>query len=170
MVGWTEWSECSVTCGKGIQYRSQTCVSGEETGAAMTTTPCVNAQVESRECSKTDCESRICLILSIFAQKWIKIFCVFVSEGNFSEWSEWSECSNDTDSYRFRIRECLRPEVIECRMGERIQYEICSSNVTSLSQLSSTLPPTTTSLAFDEILELSGKRFRIFSNQKTWYF
>lgn len=116
--------------------------------------PCVNAQVESRECSKTDCESRNFVIFYKFLRRnKLKNF----SEPYFSEWNEWSDCSNDTDSYRFRIRECLRPEIIECRMGERIQYEICSSNVTSVSPSSSTLPPTTTSLAFDEILELSGQ-------------
>lgn len=42
-----------------------------------------------------------------------------------SEWSEWSDCSNDSDSYKFRVRECLNRDLGEC-IGETIQYEICS--------------------------------------------
>lgn len=64
----------------------------------------------------------------------------------FTQWSEWSNCTNDTDSYRFRVRECLRRDKIACRSGELIQYEICAN-------LSGTV---NAKVARDEILELSG--------------
>ena len=45
---WSDWSECSKSCGTGQQYRTTVCASGKS----------CNMQFESRECNSQSCERR----------------------------------------------------------------------------------------------------------------
>lgn len=43
----------------------------------------------------------------------------------YSEWSEWSMCTDDCQSYRYRVRKCLNRDIGPCK-GPSTEYEICS--------------------------------------------
>lgn len=47
---WTDWDECPITCGGGIQNRSRQCI-GPEYGGAN----CTGPWDESRECGTIPC-------------------------------------------------------------------------------------------------------------------
>ncbi|XP_058944976.2 coadhesin-like [Pocillopora verrucosa] len=84
---WTEWSDCGVTCGSGVQNRSRSCTnptpqydgkSCEDVGPAD----------ETKECNKNPCPI----------------------DGNYTAWSKWSECSVTCGrGSRNRSRECINP-------------------------------------------------------------
>ncbi|KAI0237282.1 hypothetical protein LSAT2_012246 [Lamellibrachia satsuma] len=80
---WTEWGECSVSCGGGTRTRNRTC-----TGASFGGKPCEGSSNESEECTTNSCPV----------------------DGYFSEWSGWSSCSvTCADGSQTRDRLCVEP-------------------------------------------------------------
>ncbi|TRY54455.1 hypothetical protein DNTS_023720 [Danionella cerebrum] len=78
---WTEWSPCSVNCGRGVQRRSRTCTNPAPlNGGAF----CEGMSVQKITCSA------VCPV-----------------DGAWEEWSEWTLCSAHCE--RQRWRECNAP-------------------------------------------------------------
>uniref|UniRef100_A0A673FMY2 Netrin receptor UNC5 n=1 Tax=Sinocyclocheilus rhinocerous TaxID=307959 RepID=A0A673FMY2_9TELE len=79
---WTDWSECNVRCGRGIQKRTRTCTNPAPLNGG--------AFCEGMSVQKSTCTSP-CPV-----------------DGGWAEWTMWSVCSSECE--RQRTRECTDPE------------------------------------------------------------
>ncbi|XP_053386492.1 A disintegrin and metalloproteinase with thrombospondin motifs adt-2-like [Mercenaria mercenaria] len=82
---WTTWSNCDVTCGRGVQTRSRSCTNpAPENGG--------------RDCSGNTTETKLCQ----------RDTCPV--HGGWSTWSEWGSCSASCDvGMQRRDRSCSNP-------------------------------------------------------------
>ncbi|KAH1180690.1 hypothetical protein KIL84_001624 [Mauremys mutica] len=101
---WTPWGPCSMSCGEGVQRRSQTCLGQGQ---------CSNGprkRWEIRACSLKDC----CPVM-----------------GGWSAWGPWSSCSvTCAEGVRKRLRSCTEPAPIcggSC-LGPGTDTQSCDTN------------------------------------------
>ena len=84
---WSQWTDCSTTCGGGEQSRSRECyVDSAEEGS---TYDCVigDQEIETRQCYSTDCPI-------------------------WGVWSSWSECNSPcSGGNRTRVKDCTDAEI-----------------------------------------------------------
>ncbi|OQR78231.1 semaphorin-5A-like [Tropilaelaps mercedesae] len=73
---WSVWSDCSATCGGGIQRRERVCM-----GATV--------DLGVHDCAGQSIEERQCAVHSCPTEGW-------------SEWTDWSECDNRGEQHRKR--------------------------------------------------------------------
>ncbi|KAJ8306418.1 hypothetical protein KUTeg_016963 [Tegillarca granosa] len=82
-TGWSEWDECSATCGGGIQWRKRSC-NGPFHGGL----DCDGNYNDSRSCNEQKCPM----------------------DGIWEQWASWQQCSVTCGGgYRFRNRNCNQP-------------------------------------------------------------
>ncbi|KAM4677962.1 LOW QUALITY PROTEIN: SCO-spondin-like [Discoglossus pictus] len=118
---WTPWSDCSVTCGGGIQNRYRFCSDPPPSGSGL---PCEGPDREEQPCNLELCSE----------------------SGHWGEWSPWTDCTKSCGpGVRTRNRTCDSPkprgggdycegpisEVKECQLDE-CQVTNCSSIVGSV--------------------------------------
>ncbi|XP_047464832.1 thrombospondin-2-like isoform X2 [Mugil cephalus] len=81
---WSEWTHCSVSCGRGGQQRGRSC-----NGIA---TSCIGPSLQTRSCTMTKCIRKA------------------RADGNWGLWSPWSACTTTCgDGSITRVRLCNNP-------------------------------------------------------------
>uniref|UniRef100_A0A672NMT1 Thrombospondin 1 n=1 Tax=Sinocyclocheilus grahami TaxID=75366 RepID=A0A672NMT1_SINGR len=108
---WSEWTHCSVSCGRGIQQRGRSC--------DRINNNCEGTSVQTRDCYLQECDKR------------------FKQDGSWSHWSPWSSCSVTCGAGVItRIRLCNSPtpqmEGKDCQ-GEGRQTERCEKSPCPIS-------------------------------------
>uniref|UniRef100_A0A8C1NMD5 Thrombospondin-1 n=1 Tax=Cyprinus carpio TaxID=7962 RepID=A0A8C1NMD5_CYPCA len=106
---WSEWTHCSVSCGRGIQQRGRSC--------DRINNNCEGTSVQTRDCYLQECDKRC---------EWFK------QDGSWSHWSPWSSCSVTCGAGVItRIRLCNSPtpqmEGKDCQ-GEGRQTDKCEKS------------------------------------------
>ncbi|KAK7881858.1 hypothetical protein WMY93_030267 [Mugilogobius chulae] len=92
---WSEWSDCSVSCGRGSQVRSRACINPPPRNNGS---HCRGEERESQECHRTPCLDDLC------------------------PWSSWSPCSQTCGAGSVsRRRMCVCEENPESICPEQIQ-------------------------------------------------
>uniref|UniRef100_A0A7M5US14 Hemicentin-1 n=1 Tax=Clytia hemisphaerica TaxID=252671 RepID=A0A7M5US14_9CNID len=97
---WSEYSECSVTCGNGKQYRTRTC-EGKKHGGK----DCVGEDKEEKKCELEAC----------------------LPEPYWAQWGAWSSCSNSCGKgTQTRARICMKdPRQVTTCVGAPTQTQSC---------------------------------------------
>ncbi|KAG2458362.1 SSPO protein, partial [Polypterus senegalus] len=81
---WSLWSDCSVTCGRGVQIRSRACINPPPRNNGS---DCSGPEQEAQDCGSKPCHEDSC------------------------PWSSWSPCSRSCGTgLRFRKRDCACTE------------------------------------------------------------
>ncbi|XP_076099012.1 SCO-spondin-like isoform X4 [Mytilus galloprovincialis] len=106
-AGWSEWTDCSLTCGIGKTKRNRTCSDPKP-------------QNGGSSCTGSDDEVKICNIIS----------CPI--DGQWTEWNEWSECTISCGKgYKLRNRSCTDPSPQlggKLCNGNETETDICNTN------------------------------------------
>lgn len=100
----TEWSACTVTCGKGFQVRYRRCTFPDGFSAQES---CEGETAETQACTLAPC----------------------IVDGGWSEWSDWTKCSRPCGvGYQVQERKCDNPVPSDdgknCE-GDEDKYRYC---------------------------------------------
>ncbi|XP_029005418.1 SCO-spondin [Betta splendens] len=102
---WTPWSQCSLSCGPGLQSRYRFCSSPQRSGSGL---PCVGPHREDQVCVTSPCDR----------------------DGGWSQWSSWTQCTKSCGGgVQSRRRECDSPSPEwEGAYCEGLGFQVMSCN------------------------------------------
>ncbi|CAH1403032.1 unnamed protein product [Nezara viridula] len=89
---WSDWSECSSSCGVGVQVKTRKCL-GEDNGITSEYIHYKNSSCSGPDSKNRSCNFHACPI-----------------NGNWSDWGDWSDCSSTCgEGLQRRTRRCNNP-------------------------------------------------------------
>lgn len=120
---WTDYSNCSVTCGIGRRVRYRKCLSSN--GDLVGDKECEGPSSQDEICEMPSCDCKLQWLCDV--GNLINLFYSTALLG-WSEWSEWSSCNDDNE--RTRFRQCVKrnPGPKECLGNER-EVRICNPSL-----------------------------------------
>ncbi|KAL4217009.1 hypothetical protein ACF0H5_023465 [Mactra antiquata] len=100
-TSWTKWSDCSVTCGVGLQKRLRNCSDPFPDGEGLF---CLGDSVDVNICYESHCQ-----------------------DGEWQDWSSWTECSVSCDTgIKSRHRNCSESSFFgHTCVGDALENELC---------------------------------------------
>jgi hypothetical protein len=124
---WSNWGECSTSCGPGTQARTRSCQGSGCAGAGEETRSCNHLSCAGQwtnwsswgSCSSSCGTSRArtrsrscrgpgqCIGESTQRQACASLPCPVQSQAGMSEWSPWGPCLRSCSGYQVRQRTCL---------------------------------------------------------------
>ncbi|XP_054455511.1 thrombospondin-2-like [Anoplopoma fimbria] len=98
---WSEWTHCSVTCGRGGQQRGRSCNGIKP--------PCAGPSVQTRSCMPMNVE--VVVVVVVVVVVCVETFPGFSRpDGGWGLWSPWSACTTSCgDGSITRVRLCNSP-------------------------------------------------------------
>ncbi|XP_070535820.1 semaphorin-5A-like isoform X2 [Ptychodera flava] len=102
---WSDWTECSASCGGGVQSRIRNCTNPAPAGRGEN---CTGNATERRECNAFQCPGF----------------------GGWDTWSNWSPCGPDNKQHRYRQCMMWYPMVGACE-GPKTEHKACLYNAIS---------------------------------------
>eukprot|EP00093_Oithona_nana_P007993 07993.XXX_283722_282649_1 [CDS] Oithona nana genome sequencing. len=150
---WSEWGECSVSCGQGFRERTRSC-QGNQHGNGLRYS-CNGPRKDYESCSLPDCiedlsgewdewsdwspcsatcglakrqRQRDCRGVDCVGEDTEIQSCTDLPQCQWDNWSEWSECSTTCGVGR-KTRFRLCNDGRNC-IGDSLQYETCPTNPT----------------------------------------
>lgn len=85
---WTQWGDCSVTCGGGEKYRYRNCTNPKPQFGGDN---CTGHTMEMHECGDTPCPGTVLGTRTLFILKFITVDC------EWNDWSNWTQCTVTCD-------------------------------------------------------------------------
>ena len=149
---WSNWGECSVTCGQGFRERTRTCQGNQHQNGLRYS--CQGPRKDFESCSLPDCledmsgewdewsqwtscsatcglakrqRQRTCLGSDCTGDNVEVQTCEDLPECKWNDWSAWNECSNTCGPGGRQIRFRLCNDGRNCD-GDSIQYKACTEN------------------------------------------
>jgi len=101
LADWSEWTDCSATCGEGRHSRTRKVI--------------MDAEHNGQACSGTILETQACMAPEPCP----------VKDCTLSAWSDWSVCDGERHLQRYRLRQVLTPAV---GLGKQCQDALKETN------------------------------------------
>ncbi|XP_038044114.1 semaphorin-5A-like isoform X2 [Patiria miniata] len=119
---WSEWSDCSESCGEGLHQRTRTCTNPIPAHGGR---ECEGPETVTEMCSVSECPD---FDSSSGEQSSVPSSSRMYHMSGWKDWSRWTQCTKPNQLHRHRSRRCLvdEPTAGQC-IGCIKELKLCDS-------------------------------------------